>query len=142
VKDAAASDETLLAALDETLAEQAETPAAPAASLPEGTVLMDAASLEELRAQAALGAQARADQVSARRDGIVTQALAEGRIAANSRDSWRAQLDKDEDGIKSLLESFPKNSTVPVAEVGHSDTLTSSEDALYAQAFGSTPKEA
>lgn len=144
VTDATADDGTLLAALDEALNEQADTPATPtaAASIPEGAVVMDAATLAELRAQAALGAQARADQVSARRDGIVSQALTEGRIAAASRDSWRAQLDKDEDGIKSLLESFPKNSTVPVAEVGHSDTLTSSDDALYAQAFGSTPKEA
>lgn len=142
VTDAAASDETLLAALDEALEEQAETPAVPAASIPEGAVVMDAATLTELRAQAALGAQARAQQESDRRDAVVAQALTDGRIAAASRDSWRAQLDKDEDGIKSLLESFPKNSTVPVAEVGHSDTLTSSDDALYAQAFGSTPKEA
>jgi len=142
VTDATADDETLLAALDEALTEQAETPAAPAASIPEGAVVMDAATLEELKAQAALGAQARAQQESDRRDGIVAQALAEGRIAASAKDSWRAQLDKDEDGIKSLLESFPKNSTVPVAEVGHSDTLTSSDDALYGSVFGAEKKEA
>lgn len=139
--DAAVDDETLFAALDEALAEQLETPAAPAATIPEGAVVMDAASLVELRAQAALGAQARAQQESDRRDTIVAQALREGRIASNSRDSWRAQLDKDEDGIKSLLESFPKNSSVPVVEVGHSDTLTSADDALYNAAYGSTTKE-
>lgn len=142
VTDAAASDETLLAALDEALEEQAEAPAAPAASIPEGAVVVDSAVLAQLQSNAQAGVKALAAQDTARRDAIVSQALTEGRIAAASQDSWRAQLDKDEDGIKSLLESFPKNSTVPVAEVGHSDTLTSSDDALYAQAFGSTPKEA
>lgn len=136
VKDAEASDETLLAALDETLAEQAENIAAPVASIPEGAVVMDAASLEELRNQAAEGAAARAQQQADRRDAIVTQALTDGRITAASRDLWRAQLDTDETGATALLESFPKNSSVPVAEVGHSDKLTSADDALYAQAFG------
>ncbi|WP_051701741.1 head maturation protease, ClpP-related [Mycetocola saprophilus] len=141
VTDAAASDEALLAALDEALVEQADTPAAPAASIPAGAVIMDAASLAELRAQAALGAEARAQQESDRRDGIVSQALSEGRIAAASRDQWRAQLDSDETGITTLLASFPKNA-VPVAEIGHSDTLTSSGDALYGTVYGPTSKEA
>lgn len=138
VTDAVVDDETLLAALDEALEERAETPEA---TIPEGAVVMDAAQLAELRAQAALGAAARAQQESDRRDAIVAKALTEGRIAAASKDSWRAQLDKDEDGITKLLASFPKNTIVPVSEVGHSDTLTSSDDALYAAAYGNT-KEA
>ena len=142
VTDATADDGTLLAALDEALAEQAESTVAPAASVPDGAVVVDSAVLAQLQSNAQAGVKALAAQDTARRDAIVSQALTEGRIAAASSGSWRAQLDKDEDGIKSLLESFPKNSTVPVAEVGHSDTLTSSDDALYAKAFGSTPKEA
>ncbi|WP_336653073.1 MULTISPECIES: head maturation protease, ClpP-related [unclassified Leucobacter] len=141
VTDAEASDETLLAALDEALEERAETPAAPSAAIPEGAVVMDAATLEELRRNAALGAQARREQESARRDAIVAAALRDGRIAASARDNWRAQLDKDEEGIAALLESFPKNA-VPVQEVGHSDTLTSADDALYGAVYGSTHKEA
>jgi ATP-dependent protease ClpP protease subunit len=136
VTDATADDETLLAALDEALNEQAETPKAAAATIPEGAVVMDAASLEELRSQAALGAQARAQQESDRRDAIVSNALAEGRIAAASRNSWRAQLDKDEEGITALLSSFPKNQAVPVAELGQSDTITSADDALYGEIYG------
>jgi len=138
--DANASDETLFAALDEALEEQAD-PATPVATIPEGAVVMDADTLADLRAQAALGAQAREQQQSDRRDTIVAKALAEGRIAVSSKDSWRAQLDKDEDGISTLLGSFPKN-TVPVAEVGHSDTVSSADDALYANAWGQTEKEA
>jgi len=141
VTDADASDETLLAALDQALEEQAESPAAPAASIPEGAVVMDAAALAELRENAALGAQARHEQERTRRDNIVDAALREGRIAASSRDSWRAQLDKDEEGITALLQSFPKNA-VPVAEIGHSDTVNSADDALYGNVYGQTEKEA
>lgn len=134
VTDATASDETLLAAIDEALEEQAEPPT-PVDALPDGAVVMDSATLADLRAQAALGAQAREQQQNDRREAIVAKALAEGRIAASSKNSWRAQLDKDEDGIATLLDSFPKN-TVPVDEVGHADTLNSADDALYGSVFG------
>lgn len=133
VTDAAASDETLFAALDEALAEQ-PTPPAPTASLPAGAIVMDATALAELRANAALGAEARRAQESDRRDGIVNSALAEGRITAASSAGWRAQLDNDEEGITSLLASFPKN-TVPVTEVGKADSLTSADDALYGSIY-------
>jgi len=141
VTDANADDETLLAALDEALEEQLDTPAAPAASIPDGAVVMDAGQLADLRAQAALGAQARAQQESDRRDGIIAAALAEGRIAASGREGWRAQLDKDEEGITNLLASFPAN-TVPVAEIGRSDTLKSADESLYDAAFPTETKEA
>lgn len=142
VTDADASDETLLAALDQALEEQAENPAAHAAT-PEGAVVLDAAAYAELRENAAQGAQARAEQVAARRDAVVASALREGRITSDSRDRWRAQLDKDEEGITTLLESFPKNTATPVTELGHADTVTNAEDALYAAAgWGTTEKEA
>ena len=143
VTDATADDETLLAALDEALNEQADTTPTPAAaSLPAGFTAIDESVLAELQANAQAGADARAEQESARRDGIVATALREGRIASASKDAIRAQLDKDEEGTSSFLATLPKNSTVPVAEVGHSDTLNSSDNALYNAAFGSTPKEA
>ena len=143
VTDADASDETLLAALDETLTEQADTTTetAAAAALPEGTVAIDATVLAELQSNARLGAEARAEQESTRRDAIVATALREGRITAASRDAWRAQLDTNEEGTTNLLASLAKN-TVPVEEVGHSDTLTSSEDSLYAAMYPATEKEA
>lgn len=141
VTDAEASDETLLAALDEALEERAEPEAAPAAVLPEGTVAIDATVLAELQHNARQGAEARAEQDRARRDRIVTDALREGRITAASKDTWRAQLEENEAGTSALLDSLAKN-TVPVVEVGHSDTLTTAEDALYAQAFPDEKKEA
>lgn len=142
VTDADASDETLLAALDESLEEQPDTPtASAAASLPDGAIVVDKAAHEELQRDAAAGRKAMDTIDATRRDGIIASALREGRIAASAKESWRAQLDKDEDGISQLLASFPKNA-VPVAEVGHSDTLTSSDDALYAAFVGDENKEA
>ncbi|MFD4957140.1 head maturation protease, ClpP-related [Microbacterium sp. NPDC058389] len=144
VTDAEATDEELLAALDEALDEQADdTPAASAApKLPEGAVVMDAAVLAELREQAALGVQAREEQVSDRRDAVVASAVASGRIASSTRDTWRAALDKDEQGITALLDGMPANTALPVKELGHADGVTSADDALYAAAWGETTKEA
>lgn len=135
VTDADASDDVLLAALDETLTEQAAPTPAPVAALPEGTVAIDATVLADLQANARLGAEARAEQDRMRRDGIVATALREGRITPVSRDAWRAHLDKDEEGATTLLASLAKN-TVPVAEIGHSDSLTDADDALYAKYSG------
>lgn len=141
VTDANATDDELLAAVDEALSEQAdETPAAAAASaaLPEGTIAVDATVWEETQANARLGAEARAEQDRIRRDGIVADALRAGRITPKSKAEWRARLDKDEKEYASVLASLPKNTAVAVNEVGHSDTLTSSDDALYAAFTGDT----
>lgn len=139
VTDADASDETLLAALDESLAEQANTPEPTA--LPAGAVAIDATVLAQLQADARAGAEARAEQDRARRDGIVANALREGRITSASQDTWRAQLDTDEEGTTALLQTLAANSATPVREIGHSDSLTSAEDALYAAAFGEDKEE-
>jgi hypothetical protein len=141
VTDANATDDELLAAVDEALSEQAdETPAASAASaaLPEGTIAVDATVWEETQANARLGAEARAEQDRTRRDGIVADALRAGRITPKSKAEWRARLDKDEKEYASVLASLPKNTAVAVNEIGHSDTLTSSDDALYAAFTGDT----
>lgn len=141
VTDADASEETVIAALDQALEEQVDTPAAPAATIPDGAIVVDKGAYEELQSNAAAGRTAMDTIDAQRRDGIIAAALKDGRIAASAKASWRAQLDKDEDGIKALLESFPKNA-VPVEEIGHSDTLTSAEDSLYTSAWGNDEKEA
>lgn len=142
VTDAEVSDDELLAALDEALEERADdTTAAATAAVPEGVVQVDAAAFEELRANAALGAQARAEQQSDRRDAIVARAVAEGRIAPKARATWRTRLDKDEEGTVELLNSLEVN-TVPVTEIGRADSITDADEALYAAAFGDDEKEA
>lgn len=136
VTDADASDETLIEALDQALEEQADTPAAPAAAIPDGAIVVDKSAHEQLVRDAAAGRKAMDAIEAQRRDGIIAAALREGRITAESAPTWRAQLDKDEDGIAAIIASMPKN-TVPVDEVGKSDDLTSGDDALYNRIYKS-----
>lgn len=147
VTDADASDETLLAALDEALTETADpiptpTPEPVEASLPDNAIVVDKAAFEQMQRDAAAGVEAKKTLDAQRRDGIVADALKTGRIAASARDTWRAALDEDEDRTTKLLATFPEN-TIPVAEIGKSDTFKSSTKALAEKAgWGQTDKEA
>ncbi len=130
VTDAAATEETILAALDESLAEQADPPAA----LPEGVVAIESGVLAQLTADAAAGRQALVNQETARRDRVITDALRAGKITAAQRDQWRASLDKDEQGITALLATMaavvpvdPKAITPPDNE----DADAANYNALY-----------
>ena len=135
VTDADASDESVFSALDKALASTGTPP------IPAGAVVVDGTVLEDLKAKAELGVKAHEQQVADRRDGIVAKALSEGRITAQSKDSWRKQLDQDEEGITALLAQFPKNTALPVAEIGHSDDVATGEDAQYAAMFGAKTEE-
>lgn len=140
VTDAAASDETLLAALDQVI-DQATTPPAPQEpTVPPGATLIDSEVLSSLQADAAAGREALAAQVNARRDALVSAAIADGRISPANRDTWRAQLDSSEETTTELLAALPKN-TIPVKEVGHSDDVNSAEEALYNKAWGVDEKK-
>ena len=136
ITDAAADEAVILAALDETLAEQAEPQTA---ALPAGVVAIESGVLENLRADAAAGRQALANQQAAHRDLLITNALKAGKITAAQRDQWRASLDKDEDGITALLDSMA--AVVPV-EPKAITAEDDSEDALYAQYYPQHTKEA
>lgn len=136
VTDAAATENTVLAALDESLAETAdETPAvAVVTAVPDNTVVMDAEQHAQLVRDAQAGREARDQQVKDRRDLIITNAIATGRIAPANSESWRAQLDKDEDGVAALIQNLA--ATVPMGEIGHSDGVTNSDDANYEAIYG------
>lgn len=139
VTDADASPETVLAALDEALAEQPTTPAASAVtvldSLPAGTQVIENTVLATLQSDAAAGRQARDQQIHDRREGIIRDALREGRISAASAADFRAMLDVDEARATAVLASLATNTAVAVEEVGHSDTLTSADDSLYGSIY-------
>jgi ATP-dependent protease ClpP protease subunit len=140
VTDADATDETLLAALDEVLAEQPENTTVTAA-LPEGTVAIDATVLADLQNSARAVAEMRAAQDATRRDGIIDNALREGRITSASQAHFRAMLDADETNATALIASLAKN-TVNVTEIGKVDAIDDADHALYSAAFGSTEEEA
>ena len=117
VTDADATEETILAALDESLAEQPQ----PAVDMqvPEGTVLVDKGQWEQVKQDAEAGRQARAEQVAARRDALITDALREGRISPANSEAYRQMLDVDEERATRVLAALQPNSAVPVSEIGH-----------------------
>ena len=119
VTDAEATEETILAALDESLAEQPETNAVPEMQIPEGTVLVDKGQWDQVRTDAEAGRQARAEQVAARRDALITDALREGRISPANSEAYRQMLDVDEERATRVLAALQPNSAVPVSEIGH-----------------------
>lgn len=129
-------DEAILAKVDEAIA-------GPQNTLPEGTVLLDEATLNQLRTDAQAGREARDAQIAAERVALVDSAVADGRIAPARRDHWVAALTADP-GAAEVLASLAKG-TVPLAPVGYTGGVdeATDEDQLYVKAWGSTtPKEA
>lgn len=141
VTDAGASDETLLAALDEALAEQP----APAivSTLPEGVVTIEASQLEQMRADAAAGREAREAQIAAEREALVTAAVEDGRIAPARRDHWVNALAADPGAAETL--AGLQAGLIPVEAKGHTGGIdqASDEDVAYSKVFPTqTTKEA
>lgn len=144
ITDANLDESGILAALDETLTEHAETPtpAAPVAQLPEGVVAVEASQLADLQAAAAEVRAMRAERDAERRGALVASAIADGRIPPARAEFWTARLKADEDGFAPVLASLGKGDAVPLAEVGHSDDVDTADDILYAKVSGPTKKEA
>ncbi|WP_336642330.1 head maturation protease, ClpP-related [Microbacterium sp. MMO-56] len=141
VTDAEASEETVLTALDQALAEQADP--TPITGLPEGVTVIDKTVLETLQAQAAQGVTALKKQTEDRRAGILDAAERDGRITPNSRAHFATLLEANEESTTALLNSLPKSGAFPADELGYQPPEASSDDQLYAMAWGDdTPEEA
>lgn len=121
IQDAELDEQGLLSALDEALTERADTSTSTtpqsAPTLPEGTVAVDAATLEELRVAAAAGREAREQQLADRRTALVDAAIGDGRIAPARREHWLASL-KADPGNEQVLASLQPG-LIPVAAKGH-----------------------
>jgi ATP-dependent protease ClpP protease subunit len=116
--DANATDDQLIAGIDEALAETAEPTTTTTA--PEGTTLVENSVLAEMQANAAAGLAARNQQIADRREQKVQAAISEGKIAPARADHWRAAL-------------------VPTAELGQSGGIAASndEDRAYSSIYPS-----
>ncbi|MDQ1206198.1 head maturation protease, ClpP-related [Microbacterium sp. SORGH_AS_0862] len=136
ITDANASEETVLAALDERVA----TPA-PTAALPDGVVPIEATQLEQMRADAAAGRQARDEQIATARAATVEAAVADGRIAPARRDHWIAALAADE-GAAATLAGLEKG-LIPLEPKGHTGGIdqSSDEDGTYSKLFPTAKAE-
>ena len=133
-----ADEATILAAVDESLAERAEPTAA--APVPEGMALIDESTLDQLRSDAAAGREARNEQQAAARRTAVDAAVQDGRIPPSRREHWMSLLAADPDAAETLAKLA--KGTVPLEELGHAGGVEDAfdeEDSAYAQIF---PKEA
>lgn len=111
----------------------------PAGELPAGTVLVSASVLDDLKAQAAQGVAARAEQQRQRREQLVEAAIQDGRIRPADRAGWLNDLEADPERKEATLASLTPG-LVPVAEIGRVAGDESDPDpeaaALYASVFG------
>lgn len=137
--------DTALDGVEEALEEQAETQPGGAptpATLPEGTVAVDAETLAQLRADATAGREARTQQETDRRNTLVDEAIRDGRIAPARRNAWVAQLAADP-GAEQVLASLEKG-LVPLEPVGYTGGTAGSDptddDKLLAQLGFETQK--
>lgn len=106
-----ADEGAIMAALTGRLAEPAGPQPAP------GTVTLDEAQHTQLLADARDGREARAQQLTERRERLVQGAVDDGRIPPARREHWLAQLAADP-GSESVLATL-KPGLVPLSELGY-----------------------
>jgi hypothetical protein len=125
VTDADVDDGTLLAALEEALAERATPPKEPALPVaataagppPNGAVIIDSTTLELIQAQARRGDEAFARMAADERDRTIAAAVTDGKISRARVEHWRTSWSNDPEGAKQALAAMPKG-LVPVEVFG------------------------
>jgi ATP-dependent protease ClpP protease subunit len=141
--DVELTDEVILAAVDEVVAEQPK----PGVVIPEGTELVESGVLAELRRGAQDGEAARAQQVAERREAVVNKALREGKIRADAKPKWLAMLEANEESATEVLDTLAPGTVLPTKEIGNAGDAEAAtdDDATYDKLWGSptnTNKEA
>lgn len=131
-----ADADTVLTALDEALAERAE-------STPPGAVVVDEATLAQMREDATAGRTALTNQQARDREATVTAAINDGRIPPARRGHWVAQLAADPEGAGEVLAKLEKG-TIPVTELGNGDGAdepVNGSQKLLDSLYPNTPQE-
>lgn len=145
ITDESADDETILAALDEALAEQvtgepkADEP--PKVVIPDGMVLVDGEVLGELQTAAARGVEAHERFVRQDRDSTIAAAIRDGRITRASKDKWSSRWDSEPADTAEVLAALTPG-LVPVDLVGLTGdgAVLDDDDANYSRLFGKEAK--
>ena len=141
-----ADEAAILAAVDDMVdkvtAPPAPEPVAAAPALPEGTVAIDEATLNELREQAKQGVAARARQLTEDRDRTIDDAIKAGKTPPARREHWQKSWAADPDGTRDVLASLAPG-LVPMVDIGEPgrEPDSSGADAEFDRAF-STPGKA
>lgn len=125
--DEAAILAAVQAVVDENLEERSQTTPAPAASVPDGHVVIPAARLSDLEA----GAKAGLEAAKALRQSECKTLLDDNRakFLPTSRAAWEAEYERDADAVRKHFAEAPD--IIPVSEVGHA-TEPDGDDAVFA----------
>ena len=105
------------------------SPTPPTSAVPDGAVLVSAAALSALQADAAAGAEARRLIRAQEVETELRSALSAGRIAPADVEHWRAELTSNFDGARSLLSKL--SAVFPTSELGSDAGDESSTDAAF-----------
>lgn len=138
-----ADDETLLNAVNAALADntsdettegetgaadsttELETPAQVAAAAKRlGMTVLDAATETGLRADASAGREALARIQRQEDSAVVSSAVSDGKIPPSREAHYLGLMERDREGTTAWLASLPKESAVPLSELGHSTEPT------------------
>jgi hypothetical protein len=126
------SDDTIVPALEIPAVEVPEAEAPDAVVIPEGMVLVDASTLEEMRTgvAAASGLVKRQEQTD--RDTILDGAIRAGKFPLGRRAHYEVLLSADPVGTKALITTMEPG-IIPVAEVGEqgSEVAAAAEHTAY-----------
>lgn len=136
--DADLDEDGLLAALDERLTAPSTVEASTqqtTPTVPEGHVVVSQRVLDEMRIQAAAGAEAFARQQREDRDNAISAAVRDGRISPARKEFWATAWDKDPEGVLKDLAALPPG-RIPMAATGYLGTEASGDDSVYASLFG------
>lgn len=102
-----------------------ETTEQVAAALPDGVLAVDRDTWQQVQADAALGRQARDEQVQARRVALVQAAIDDRRILPSRRQHWLTQLAADEEGVSATLATLtPVFATVEMGYDSGGDSVS------------------
>lgn len=105
-----------------------------AAAEKKGLTMVDASTLESIKAQAAAGAAAQKQLELQDRESKVSAAIRAGKIPPSRKDHWCSAIEHDA-GMADVLASLPDN-MVPVAEIGHNgDEVGASADVTESDLF-------
>jgi ATP-dependent protease ClpP protease subunit len=137
-----ADEATIMAALDESLAERAEPlPATPPATPPAqpqqstpGTMVIDSsaweAAQERIKRLERVDAQRRVEE----RDQVIAQAVRDGKFPEARKEHWVTLWNADAEGTRTVIDGLTKN-VIPVNELGHGGTATDAEFDEFSHLF-------
>lgn len=143
IADENADEDSILAALDERLAEKTAPPSPQNSMEPKdlqrvaeasGAVMVDKGVWAETQAKIQQGVEAAEKLRAQERDFILAQAVTDGRIPPASKPVWAAAFDKDPKGTGEVIAQLQKN-VVPVEALGYGKDDDDSNLGEYAVLF-------